>query len=207
MQFFSTCLRRGNYIGSDGSCPLLRQLRQYPCCFVVCWRVKDPKLQQSPPCIHSFKMPFSTCRPPDTCFDWSHPQWCPQRQNERMDAYQEESVPRSGGALIHFVFARNFQRCQIKDLNFCGVLKLKCSEISEDFFFFNTLKMWEAGRKPSLLLVIFKPKMLLSCRFLVDVQRNICSWGSCLDYYCATLLMPMMTAEWMSWSMSALEIW
>lgn len=111
-----------------------------------------------------------------------------------------------GGVLIHFVFARNFQRCQIKGLNFCGALKLKCSEISEDFFFFYTLKMWEVGRKPSLLLVIFKPKMLLSCRFLVDVQRNICSWGSCLDYYCATLLMPVMTAEWISWSMSALEI-
>jgi len=60
----SACLRRGNYIGSGGSCPLLRQLCQYPCCFVVCWRVKDTKLQQSPPCIHSFKMPFSALPAP-----------------------------------------------------------------------------------------------------------------------------------------------
>lgn len=107
---------------------------------------------------------------------------------------------------MHFAFARDLQICQLKDQNFWGVLKLKCSEISEDFCFFNSLKKWEVGRNSFLLLVIFKPKMLLSWRCLVDIQRNICSWCSRLDGYCATLLMPVMTAEWISRSMSASEV-
>lgn len=65
----STCLRRGNYIGSSGSCPLLRQLCQYPCCVVVCWRVKDSKLQQSPPCIQ--KCPFQPRQPHTHAVDGS----------------------------------------------------------------------------------------------------------------------------------------
>lgn len=130
----STCLWRRKYIGNSGSCPLLRQLCQYPHCFTVCWRVKDPKFQQSPPCIHSFKMPFSALPAPrcTLLIEATHSGALKGRMNTWMHIKRNLTL----GVVVANAFClyQGFSEMSNQGLEFLRVLKPQCSGISEDSF-------------------------------------------------------------------------